>query len=221
MARVVHYRNRGPRVAVPDLEDELMKNTLSAMLATGLMLSLSTAAIDRAYAAAPIATAQMHSDDSLKDRIAYRLETSSVVRKYDVKVKVDKGVAMLSGTVATAAQKAEAERLAKVEGVSRVDSTIEVSADVDKTLGERIKGGFSKTGEKISDAWITTKVNWFFVGEDLLKGSKINVDTKDNVVTLKGTVESAAGRSRAVELAKDTEGVKNVVDQLMVRTSVR
>ena len=48
---------------------------------------------------------------------------------------------------------------------------------MDKTLGERIKGGFSKTGEKISDGWITTKLNWFFVGEDLLKGSRIDVDT--------------------------------------------
>lgn len=198
-----------------------MKQTLSATLAMGLMLSLSTVAIERAYAAAPMTAAQAQSDDMLKDRIAYRLETNSVTRKYDVKVKVDKGVAMLSGTVATASQKAEAERLAKVEGISRVDSTIEVSADVDKTLGERIKGGFSKTGEKISDAWITTKVNWFFVGEDTLKGSHIDVDTKDNVVTLKGTVASAAGRTRAVELAKQTEGVKNVVDQLTVRTSVR
>lgn len=198
-----------------------MTHTLSGTLAIAIMLSMSTAAIGRAVAQGTPAAkpAQTQTDETLKDRISYRLETSSVVRTYDVKVRVDKGVAMLSGKVATPAQKTEAEKIAKVEGISRVESTIEVDADVDKTLTERIKGGFSKTGEKISDAWITTKVNWFFVGEDRLKGSKIDVDTKDNVVTLKGTVPSPAGRLRAVELAKATEGVKSVVDQLMVSTS--
>jgi hyperosmotically inducible periplasmic protein len=77
----------------------------------------------------------------------------------------------------------------------------------------------TKTGEKITDAWITTKVKWFFMGEDELKGSNIDVDTKDNVVTLKGTVRSQAGRVKAVDLAKNTDGVKSVVDQLAVTTS--
>jgi len=198
-----------------------MKNIVSETLALGLVLSMSPAAIGSLGAAELIVVAQAPSDDTLKDRVNYRLETNTVVRKYDVKVKVEGGVAMLSGAVATAAQKAEAEKIAKVDGIARVDSTITVDPDVDKTLGERVKGGFSKTGEKISDGWITTKINWFFVGEDLLKDSKIDVDTKDHVVTLKGTVLSQAGRTRAVELAKATEGVKNVVDQLTVRTSVR
>lgn len=197
------------------------KYSLSGTLAAGLLLAGSTVTVDRALAASSIVSTQAQTDEMLKDRIAYRLDTSSLVRKYDVKVKVDQGVATLSGTVATAAQKAEAERVARVEGIARVESVIAVNLDVDKTLGERIEGGFSKTGDKISDGWITTKVNWFFVGENLLKDSNINVDTKDNVVTLKGTVESAAGRARAVDLAKETEGVKRVIDQLALRSSAR
>lgn len=173
--------------------------------------------------AAPQATAAATAqdrDDTLKDRIAFRLDTSETVRKYDVKVKVDGGVATLSGDVATAAQKAEAEKLAKVDGIARVQNEIAIDPDEDRSLGERMKAGMSKTGDKISDAWITTKVNWFFVGEDTLKGSRIDVDTKNNVVTLSGTVTSQAGRTRAVALAKQTEGVKDVVDRLTV-TSVR
>ncbi len=173
--------------------------------------------------AAPQATAAATAqdrDDTLKDRIAFRLDTSETVRKYDVKVKVDGGVATLSGDVATAAQKAEAEKLAKIDGIVRVQNDIAIDPDEDRSLGERMKAGMSKTGEKISDAWITTKVNWFFVGEDTLKGSRIDVDTKNNVVTLSGTVTSQAGRTRAVALAKQTEGVKDVVDRLTV-TSVR
>ena len=197
-----------------------MTQLISVVIASAAIagFSATTPATTPASSTSTI-VAQMPSDDTLKDRIEYRLETSSLVRKYDVDVKVTDGVAMLSGDVATAAQKAEAEKLAKVDGVKRVESTIKVDANADKSAADRVKNGLSKTGEKISDAWITTKVKWFFMGEDLLKGSDINVDTKDNVVTLKGTVKSQAGRVRAVQLAKDTDGVKNVVDQLMIATS--
>ncbi len=199
----------------------MMKNILSETLALGLVLSMSPAVIGSVTAADLSIVLQAPTDETLKDRVAYRLETNTLVRKYDVKVKVDGGVATLSGTVATAAQKAEAAKVAKIDGITRVENSIDVDAGVDKTLGERLKGGFSKTGEKISDGWITTKLNWFFVGEDLLKDSKIDVDTKDNVVTLKGTVASQAGRARAAELAKATEGVKTVVNQLTINTSAR
>lgn len=156
-------------------------------------------------------------EDRLEDRIAYEIETHATLRKYDVDVEVDNGVAKLSGEVATEAQRAEAVRLAEaMTGVTRVENDIDVDADVDETIADRTKRGLSKTGEAIDDAWITTKVNWFLMGEDALEGSDINVDTDENVVTLKGTVASAAGRARAVELARQTEGVKDVRDELTV-----
>jgi osmotically-inducible protein OsmY len=160
---------------------------------------------------------QPGSDETLKDRVNHRLETSAIVRKYDVKVKVEKGVVTLSGDVATPAQKTEAARLANITGVTRVQNDIVVDPDEDKTVADRIKAGLTKTGEKITDAWITTKVKWFHLGEDALKGAEINVDTKDRVVTLKGTVKSEAGRARALELAKNTDGVTKVVDQLTIK----
>jgi hyperosmotically inducible protein len=174
-----------------------------AMLAT---LTLSATA----------APAQKSADEALKDRIEFGLETSSVVKKYDVKVKVVSGEVILSGDVATAAQKAEAVRLAKVAGATKIQDAIVVDPSEDTTVADRLKGGLNKAGDKITDTWITTKVNWFFLGEDSLKGSHINVDTKDNVVTLKGTVTSMAGRTRAVALATDTEGVKRVIDELTI-----
>src|SRR6185369_1538915 len=83
-------------------------------------------------------------------------------------------------------------------------------------VGEKTKEGLSKTGEVMTDGWITASVHTRFVGEDLLKGSDINVDTKDHVVTLKGTVMSAAGRTRAAEQAREVEGVKSVVNLLTI-----
>ena len=156
------------------------------------------------------------SDDTLKDRVEHRLETDGTIRKYDLKVKVAGGTATLTGTVATAAQKAEAGRVAKVEGVTTVDNQITVDKDADTALADKAKKGMRRTGEAISDAWITTKVHWFFMGEDSLKDSKIDVDTKDRVVTLSGTVKSAAGKARAAELAGYTDGVTKVVNNLKI-----
>ena len=70
--------------------------------------------------------------------------------------------------------------------------------------------------QDIKDAWLVMKVHSEFVNEDVLSGSNIDVDVKNGVVTLQGTVPSAAARARALELAKKNDGVKNVVDQLKV-----
>ena len=166
--------------------------------------------------AAHAAPVQKSADETLKDRIDFGLETSPIVRKYDIKVKVAGGQVILSGDVATEAQKTEAGRLAKVAGATTVQNTIEIDPDEDKSVTDRIKAGLTKTGDKVNDGWILSKVKWFLVGEELLKGSDIDVDVKDNVVTLKGTVKSTAARARAVSLATDTEGVKRVIDQLIV-----
>ena len=181
-----------------------------------LALVVATWSASLAFAAPQSSVAQKPSDSVLKDRIEYRLETSPIVDTYDLKVKVDAGSVWLTGTVATAAQKAEAALLAKIDGVSNVQNDVVVDKDVDRSLADRAKAGMTKTGEAITDGWITTKVKWFFVGEDLLKGSNINVDTNNHVVTLKGTVTSNAGRDRAIALAKRTSGVQRVVDQLTV-----
>jgi osmotically-inducible protein OsmY len=164
-----------------------------------------------------VTTAQTKSaDETLKDRVEYRLETNASVRKYDIKVNATGGKVTLTGDVATAAQKAEAGKVAKVTGVTSVDNQIKVDPNTDKTLAERTKSGLNKAGQAITDAWITTKVKWFMTGDDLLKGSDINVDTTNKVVTLKGTVKTQAGRARALALAKDTDGVTRVVDQLKI-----
>jgi hyperosmotically inducible periplasmic protein len=68
----------------------------------------------------------------------------------------------------------------------------------------------------VKDAWLVMKVHSEMVDEAVLNGSNIDVDVKDGVVTLRGTVPSAAARARALEVARKNDGVKNVVDQLRV-----
>jgi hyperosmotically inducible protein len=68
----------------------------------------------------------------------------------------------------------------------------------------------------IKDGWLVMKVHSEMVDEDVLSGSNIDVDVKNGVVTLQGTVPSEAARARAIAVAKSNDGVKNVVDQLKV-----
>ena len=81
---------------------------------------------------------------------------------------------------------------------------------------DKTKEGVSKTGEVITDAWITTRVHEQFVNADALKDSNISVDTDKHVVTLTGTVMSAEGRKKATSIAKHTEGVHRVVNRLTI-----
>src|ERR1700681_4589565 len=85
-----------------------------------------------------------------------------------------------------------------------------------KTAADKTKDGLSKTGEVMTDGWITTRVHERFIGEDLLKDSDISVGTSKHVVTLKGTVIGRAGRARATNVSMHTEGVRRVVNRLTV-----
>jgi hyperosmotically inducible protein len=70
------------------------------------------------------------------------------------------------------------------------------------------------TSTVVNDAWITTQVYAKFFMDADIKGRNINVETMSGVVTLTGTVQSAAERNQAVAKAKTTDGVKQVVDKL-------
>ena len=56
-----------------------------------------------------------------------------------------------------------------------------------------------------------------YADEIVLKGSDINVETTDHVVTLKGIVPSSAAKARAAEIARGTDGVTRVVTELAVQ----
>ena len=187
-----------------------------------------------AQTAATTTTAPSAHDKAISDRIARRIAEEPGLKADAVKVKVENGVVTLSGMVANEADRARAERLAHVEGVTKVDNDLKTHDEAksgvkgtagtvaDKTkegaekVGEKTKEGLSKTGEVITDAWITSRISSKFINEDLLHHSNIDVDTKDHVVTLNGTVLTSAGRRRAVAIAKEVEGVHRVVDKMTI-----
>jgi osmotically-inducible protein OsmY len=67
-----------------------------------------------------------------------------------------------------------------------------------------------------SDPGITTAVKSKLAADDTVKAYQIDVDTREGVVTLRGNVDNPAAKARAAELARDTDGVTNVVDNIVV-----
>ena len=73
-----------------------------------------------------------------------------------------------------------------------------------------------KIGDRVADGALTAKIKAKMALDDHVKARAINVDTAGSVATLSGAVASADERKRAVELARDTEGITQVVDKLEV-----
>jgi hyperosmotically inducible periplasmic protein len=143
-------------------------------------------------------------------QLAHVKGVTNVENKLDVEGKTEKTAEKVAATTGKTAEKAgEKTKDAAVK-------TGEKTKEGAEKVGEKTKEAAATTGEVIDDAWITTKIKTDFINEDALKGSDINVDTNNHVVTLKGTVASQAGKSRAEQIAKTTKGVHRVIDQLTI-----
>jgi hypothetical protein len=72
-------------------------------------------------------------------------------------------------------------------------------------------------GETIDDATVTTRVKTVLLNDPDVGGLRIDVDTFKGVVTLSGAVKSPAERDKAVALARQIGGVKDVKSTLQVQ----
>ena len=67
-----------------------------------------------------------------------------------------------------------------------------------------------------TDAGITTNVKTKLAADDTVKAYQVDVDTRNGVVTLSGDVETTAAKEQAIQIARGTDGVRDVIDQLRV-----
>lgn len=67
-----------------------------------------------------------------------------------------------------------------------------------------------------ADSAITTKIKSKYVADSVVSVFNIGVRTYDGTVTLTGTVGSILARDRAVSLARNTDGVRMVNNQIVI-----
>jgi osmotically-inducible protein OsmY len=84
-------------------------------------------------------------------------------------------------------------------------------------IGEKVASGTAHAEQILSDSALTAKIKAKMALDDTVKALSIDVDTRGTAVTLTGTVHTEAERTKAVQLARETQGVTTVNDRLVVR----
>lgn len=131
---------------------------------------------------------------------------------FDLSVTVDGNQAVLGGNLEDIVAKDLAEQIAKgVSGITRVDNRIRVDADFVRPLHALSERTFA---EKVQDATITASVKsrllWNAGTDDL----DVHVDTKNGKVTLTGNADSNTEELLVARIARDTEGVTSVNNEI-------
>ena len=134
----------------------------------------------------------------------------------NIDVDTTAGAVVLLGTVPTEAARARAIAIAKAtDGVKSVSDKLKIAPAESKA--DAAKEAARKTGRTVNDGWIKSKIYAQFLTDwKTLEDSDIDIAVAQGVVTLKGTVKTEAGKTRAVAIAKATDGVKSVHDSLKV-----
>ena len=94
------------------------------------------------------------------------------------------------------------------------------AAEAGKGVGkaaEKTADAVGTAGDKVTDVSLNARVKSEFAKDSMLKDVALRVETKDRVVTLRGTVASEAVKAHAEEVATRTKDVVRVVNELVVR----
>jgi BON domain len=83
-------------------------------------------------------------------------------------------------------------------------------------VGEKVAVAAEKVKGAAEEGAITSKIKAKMVLDDTITARTIDVTTHGTIVTLTGTVRSSAERTRAVSLARETDGVSSVTDRLTI-----
>lgn len=164
------------------------------------------------------------SDGEVKDRVQkalkddHRLESSSIAVQ-----SVNDGVVLLSGKAdSVTAHLTAIEDAARVPGVRRVASEIEspdkfADREIHQKREERPEAGAKRSvTDTASDMYITSATKLRLMANDKTPSTDINVDTRNSVVTLFGTVPNKDAKAAAEGEARKVSGVSKVVNELQI-----
>jgi len=177
----------------------------------------------------PPARAKITNDD-LDRSVTAKINSDPALAPYklDVDADADKNAVTISGNVPSESLRTKAVDAAKSattgllvtdkidvkpEMVERRDYTEDMARDA----RERATRNSESIGNSLDDGWIHTKIRAQLVGHGEFPGGHLNVDVKNSVVTLRGSVATKADRAKAEQIAKTTEGVKSVRNLLVVK----
>lgn len=151
------------------------------------------------------------SDTAITAAIKSKFAADNELNALDIKVETTNGKVTLSGKVNNSEAAERAISIARnTDGVSKVVYKLE---SVWSAPNEK-----STAGNVISDTAITAAIKSKYALDKEVNASDITVETVNRRVTLTGTVPSAAVAERAISIAQNTNGVKEVISNLTIST---
>jgi len=145
----------------------------------------------------------------VKSSLAYHRSVSA----FNTKVEIKEGVATLTGEASSQAQKDLATEYAMdVEGVKDVKNKMTVASAATKPK--------ETLGELIDDASITAQVRMSLLTHRSTNAFKTTVETTEGVVTVGGAAKNTAQKILVTKLVADINGVKSVVNNMVVAAAI-
>jgi len=123
----------------------------------------------------------------------------------------------LSGASVSMACNANTQDEARQDAREAIGTTGERAREMANEAGERTADLAEDARKAIQEGTISSKIKAKMALDDLVKASEVSVETEGAIVTVSGTVDTAAQRDRVLQLARETDGVADVVDRLQVR----
>jgi hyperosmotically inducible protein len=167
-----------------------------------------------------MAAACSKTDSGITTAVKSKLAADDTVKANRIDVDTKDKVVTLRGEVDTRAARDRAVELARAtDGVRDVVDVLAVAQAAAPTTGVAEpdkKSDADRDGNLVGDAAITAAVKTKMLADSDVGGLKIDIDTTAGVVALKGNVSSAAEKRKAVQIARETDGVKSVKDQLKI-----
>src|ERR1051325_3500241 len=213
----------------------MTKLIVTALLVAAMCLALGACnnANETTTGSNPKASQAKMSDADLEKVIKTKLDSDSQLKAADLDVDADadNNRITLSGTVDSESTRTKAIEMAKsVQPGLAITDKIDVKPremsranyTEEQARQEREKGTSTgdRIGNTIDDAWIHAKIVGKLITDSKTPERKINIDVNNNVVTLRGTVDSNEQKMEAEQVAKNTDGVKSVSNQLKVASAM-
>jgi hyperosmotically inducible protein len=151
------------------------------------------------------AVAQPTGPDQAQQQVAQiqmRLHKDPDLKNNSIAVSVTNGVATLTGTVDSPAERSDAARLALVSGIVGVDNRLDV--------------GSKGVREAVSDSGVTAKIKGQLIADEMTRFGDVSVKTNNGVVTLTGTVPDEESLKQVLSVASGTAGVSRVENDLTI-----
>ena len=167
-------------------------------------LALVVAAVALMGSSTPLRASE--TDDRIESSFKKTYVYKTYLKDEHIKISSKDGAVTLSGYVDNETHKPMAQDTAEaLPGVTTVDNRIEIKGD---------------QPAQSSDTWISMKVKAALLYRRNVSGTKTEVYVKEGMVTLKGVAANQAQKDLTTEYAKDIDGVKSVVNEIVVSKSL-